>query len=248
MAVCHRNPADDRADDSDEPLVGPAQEQIAQVCCSVEFLLWSTVDCAVVVRGESPNGFGGEHIGIDDVTAKVRNEAHARGHGRVVPIVLLTLVLELPEVGPAIRIGDRCQTYKARLEVSFVQRVLVIVRRTDDPGPDIAQAIAASFPVEFRAVVVKDDRLVKAYSRGLAVQNRDRFDERHLTGLLDLLLAQMVAHSERLDHAGARKNPLGRQDGSVFEFDRRNVLIFDMELGHPAAELELSSEFAESAD
>ena len=138
MAVCHRNPADDRADDSDEPLIGPAQEQIAQVRCSVEFLLGSTVDCAVVVRGESPNGFGGEHIGIDDVTPKVWNEAHARGHSRVVPMVLLPLVLEFPEVGPAIRIGDRGQAYKARLEVSFVQSVFVIVRRADDPGPDIA--------------------------------------------------------------------------------------------------------------
>ena len=180
--------------------------------------------------------------------SEVRDEADARGDRRIVPVVLLTLVLGIIEASPTVWVSNGRQADKALIEEPFVRAVFIVVRRADHAGSHIAQRIAASFPVEFLAVVVKDDCLVKTDRGWLAIQDRDRFDERHLAGLVDLLLSQMIAHSQGFDHPGAGKDSFGRKHRSVFELHCGDLLVLDVELRHSAAEFELTSEFTEAPD
>src|SRR5438132_5811597 len=90
--VRHRDPADERADDADQSLIGAADEEVFQRGGAVVALFRGAVDGAVVVAGEAADRFGGEDVDIDHMWAEVGDEAHGRrDHPLVPPLLLLAI-------------------------------------------------------------------------------------------------------------------------------------------------------------
>ena len=78
MAIGHADSADDRPDDTDESLIGSAQENIGQMGRSIKLFVRRPVDGSIVVPGEPPDRFRGKYIGVDNVATKVGHESHGR--------------------------------------------------------------------------------------------------------------------------------------------------------------------------
>ncbi len=76
MHVGDRDAADDGTDDANKALVGAAQEQVLQMGGAIQFLVGRTINRPVVMRCEPSDGFGSEHIGIDDVLSKIGDEPY----------------------------------------------------------------------------------------------------------------------------------------------------------------------------
>jgi hypothetical protein len=115
MLVCHRNSANDRADDSNESLIRSTKKEIVQTCCAVELLFRSTINSSVVVGGESPNCLGSKDIGVDNMTSKIGHESNGCRDRFIVPPKFFGTVLLVRKCRPSIVIRDGCQSYKAGL-------------------------------------------------------------------------------------------------------------------------------------
>lgn len=85
MLVCHGDTAHNCPHDPDEALVGAAEKKIVESRGAIQLLVGGTVNCPVVVRSETSNGFGGKNIGIDDMPTEVWHESHSGRDGFVVP-------------------------------------------------------------------------------------------------------------------------------------------------------------------
>ena len=93
MPIRHADAADDGAHDSNEPLIGSAQEHVGQVGCAVELFIRSAVNCAVVVPREPADCLGREDVGVDHVRSEIWHKPDRRLNGRVVLNHFLGLVL-----------------------------------------------------------------------------------------------------------------------------------------------------------
>lgn len=85
MLVRHGDTAHNGPHDSDEALVGTAEEKIVESSGAIQLLVGCAVNRSVVVRSETSNGFGGKNIGIDDMPTEVGHESYRRCDGFVVP-------------------------------------------------------------------------------------------------------------------------------------------------------------------
>src|SRR5262245_33708029 len=71
VPVCHRDAADDRADDAAVALVGAAEEHILEVRRAVKLFVRRAIDGAVRMAGKAADRRGREHVGLDHPAAEV---------------------------------------------------------------------------------------------------------------------------------------------------------------------------------
>ena len=93
MLICHRNPTDDRPNDSNESLIRPAHEQVLQMGRAIKLLLRSTVDRSIVVPGEATNRRGREHVRLDHMRSEIGHKTNCGFNGSVVRSQLFQFVL-----------------------------------------------------------------------------------------------------------------------------------------------------------
>ena len=106
VAIGHADAAEDRADDTDEALVGTAEEEVAQVGGAIEPFVGCAVDGAVVMPGEAADRLGGEDVSRDGEASEVRHEADGGGDGGVVLLDLSGLVLRVGKGAPEVVVGE----------------------------------------------------------------------------------------------------------------------------------------------
>ncbi len=128
VSIGHADPADDRADNSNESLVRSAEKEVGQMGGSVQLLVGCTVDGPVVMPGEASNRLGGEHVGVDHVAPEIGHESNSGRHRVVVLADLRRLVLLFRQSAPAIVIGERRDADHPSGKLAILRIVNVVVR------------------------------------------------------------------------------------------------------------------------
>ena len=103
-------------------------------------------------------------------------------------------------------------------------------------------------PVKGIAVVVEDDRAIEVEVLGLAVEDRDRFDEAEFARFGDVNAGDVIAEAEGFDRPGGGEDTSAGDFGPVIEDDADGAAVIDMDFGDAAAELQFAAEAAEFAD
>ncbi len=76
MHVGDGDTADDGADDANKPWSVPHKNRFFRCVVPSQFLVGRHINGTVVVRRKPSDGFGCEHIGIDDVLSEIGNEPY----------------------------------------------------------------------------------------------------------------------------------------------------------------------------
>lgn len=106
MFVGNGDAAEHCADDTEESLVGAAEEQVFQGCEAVDKFFRCTVDAAVVVSGEAADGARGEYVSIDDMRAKVGDVFEGALDDAIVPELFFAGVLVFRQIHPVVWVGE----------------------------------------------------------------------------------------------------------------------------------------------
>jgi hypothetical protein len=147
---------------------------------------------------------------------------------------------------PTVETGQRRDPDDSVGQLPVRRIVGVVVRGTDDAGPHVAQALARRLPVKLVRIVVEHDRPVVAQFRGLFVEDRDRLDERQLSGQIGFDARDVLAQPHRLDEPCRGKNPAGRDLLAVVQHHARGAAVLDDDPVDAAAQSQFAAERPES--
>lgn len=158
MAVGDGDAAEHCTDDTEEPLIGAAEEEVSERSETVDKLLGCPVDAAVVVAGETADGSRSEDVRVDHVGSKIGQVLESTFDDAFIPVQLAADVLVFGKVHPIVRIGE-----SGDADASILERlgVVEVIGRADDTAAEVDGYFGA-FVVEIGGIVVEDDGIAVA--------------------------------------------------------------------------------------